>query len=110
LIEASGFTRWVVDYLMDEDYRRLQHLLVTNPQAGSVMPGCGGLRKLRFRDPKRGKGTRGGLRIIYLYIAEKHWVFLLDIYGKDEKDDLSGEEKTVLARLAAKIKERAKGR
>ena len=74
------------------------------------MPGCGGLRKLRFRDSKRGKGTRGGLRVIYLYLAEKNWIFLLDAYGKDEQDDLSSEERKVLAKLAARIKERAKDR
>ena len=85
-------------------------MLVVNPHAGRVMPGCGGLRKIRFRDPHRGKGSRGGLRVIYLYLPEPCWVFLLDIYDKDEKDDLSSEEKKILARLAARIKEPAKGR
>ncbi|HEY6366513.1 MAG TPA: addiction module toxin RelE [Candidatus Binatia bacterium] len=48
--------------------------------------------------------------VIYLYLPEQSWVFLLDIYGKDEKDDLSREEKKVLASLASRIKEAAKGR
>jgi hypothetical protein len=108
-IESSSFTESIVDYLRDEDYRELQHSLVLNPYAGRVMPGCGGLRKIRFRDPRRGKGTRGGLRVIYLYLPGQDWVFLLDIYGKEEKDDLSREEKKVLARMATRIKEAAKG-
>lgn len=100
------------DYLIDEGYREFQLSLILNPNAGRVMPGCGGLRKVRYMDPRRGKGKRGGLRVIYLFIPEQDWIFLLDIYGKDEKDDLTGEEKKVLARLATRIKEAAaaKGR
>ena len=84
--------------------------MVHNPAAGAVMPGCGGLRKIRFRDPQRGKGSRAGLRVIYLYLPEQSWIFLLDIYGKDEKDDLSSEEKKVFASLASRIREAAKSR
>jgi len=54
------------------------------------------------------RGNR--LRVIYLYLPEQSWVFLLDIYGKDDKDDLGREEKKVLASLASRIKEAAKGR
>jgi hypothetical protein len=92
-IESSSFTRSIVDYLRDDHYRELQQVLVQNPAAGAVMPECAGLRKIRFRDPQRGKGSRVGLRVIYLYLPEQSWVFLLDIYGKDEKDDLGREEK-----------------
>ncbi|MBI4488707.1 MAG: type II toxin-antitoxin system RelE/ParE family toxin [Deltaproteobacteria bacterium] len=109
-IESSNFTKSIDDYLADECYRELQLSLILNPGAGKVMPGCGGLRKIRFADPRRGKGKRGGLRIIYLFIPEQDWIFLLDIYGKGEKDDLTGEEKKVLARLATRIKEAAKGK
>jgi hypothetical protein len=109
-IESSSFTRSIVDYLRDDHYWELQRVLVPNPAAGAVMPGCAGLRKIRFRDPQRGKGSRAGLRVIYLYLPEQSWVFLLDIYGKDEKDDLGREEKKVLASLASRIKEAAKGR
>lgn len=72
------------------------------------MPGCGGLRKLRAADPNRGKGKRGGARIIYLYVPEVKRFFLLDIYGKDEKDDLSANEKKVLAKLADELRKQAR--
>ena len=109
-IESSTFSASLSDYLVDEDYRDFQQVLVLTPAVGAVIPGCGGLRKMRFRDPQRGKGTRGGLRVIYLYLPEHSWIFLLDIYGKNEKDDLSREEKRMLARLASRIKDAAKSR
>lgn len=71
------------------------------------MPGCGGLRKLRTPDPQRGKGKRGGTRLIYLYIPAARRFYLLDIYGKDEKDDLSADEKKVLQNLAKVLKAEA---
>ena len=84
--------------------------MVQNPAAGAVMPGCGGGKKDPFQRSAAGKGSRVGLRVIYLYLPEQSWVFLLDIYGKDEKDDLGREEKKVLASLSSRIKEAAKGR
>ncbi len=108
-IESGNFTESISDYLSDEGYREFQLSLILNPVAGRVIPGCGGLRKIRYIDPRRGKGKRGGLRIIYLFVPEQDWIFLLDLYGKNEKDDLSRKEKKVLARLAARIKETARG-
>lgn len=108
-IESSSFTRSIGDYLTDEGYREFQICLILNPGVGKVMPGCGGLRKIRYVDPQRGKGKRGGLRIIYLFIPERDWIFLLDIYGKDEKDDLTANEKKILAGLATRVKEATKG-
>ena len=71
------------------------------------MPGCGGLRKIRIADPKRGKGKRGGARVIYLYVPEAKWFFMLDIYGKDEQDDLSPAQKKTLAQLINELKHQA---
>jgi putative transcriptional regulator len=78
----------------------LQQELVARPQLGHVMPGCGGLRKLRIPDPKRHKGKRGGARIVYLHIAEVGQFLMLDVYGKDEKEDLTPAEKMELRELA----------
>ena len=106
-VESSEFTEWVSEYLPDDSLASVQQDLMVNPDRGDVIPGCGGLRKLRISDPCRGKGKRGGARIIYLYVPEAKRFFLLDIYGKDEKDDLSASEKKLLARLADELKQQA---
>ena len=62
-IETKLFTRLVEDYLPDPDYAQLQNALVVNPEAGNVIPGSGGVRKLRWR--AAGRGKRGGYRVIY---------------------------------------------
>ena len=107
-IESTEFTKWVSSDLPDETYAELQQELMDNPEKGAVMPGCGGLRKVRVADPKRGKGKRGGARVIYLYVPEAKWFFMLDIYGKDEKDDLSAGEKKSLLKLTNELKRQAK--
>ena len=67
-----------------------------NPDAGDVIEGTGGLRKLRHGDPRRDKGKRGGLRVIYYWWdgCSQFWLFTL--YDKDEMADLSPDEKRVL--------------
>jgi hypothetical protein len=108
-VEMPGFTREAEPRLHQEALRALQQELLLDPEKGDVMPGCGGLRKMRFSDPSRGKGKRGGVRIIYLYIPEVFRIDLIDIYGKDEKDDLSPKEKKILSRLAQRAKSLAIG-
>ena len=107
-IESTEFTEWVSEYLPDETYFRLRQELMDDPQKGTVMPGCGGLRKVRTADPKRGKGKRSGARVIYLYVPEAKWFFMLDIYDKDEQENLSAAEKKVLAKLAEEFRLQAK--
>jgi hypothetical protein len=106
-IESTGFTRWVTEHGFDETYALLQNVLMADPQVGKAMRGCGGVRKIRIGDPKRGKGKRGGARVVYLYVAEARWFFMLDLYGKNEKDDLSAAEKRHLAQLAAELRRAA---
>lgn len=60
------------------------------------MPGTGGCRKLRWEDRRRGKGKRGGLRVIYYYLVNEMQIWLLTLYGKDEAVDLSAREKRLL--------------
>jgi putative transcriptional regulator len=107
-IEMTEFTEWVSEYLPDEAYARLQQELMDNPNKGTPIPGCGGLRKVRTADPKRGKGKRGGARVIYLYIVDAKWFYLIDIYDKDEKVDLSTAEKQELTGLTAELKQQSK--
>lgn len=106
-VEAVGFTRRVRDKLDDADYRRFQSELLENPEQWGAMPGCGGLRKARWAERGRGKGKRSGVRVIYLWIPDACRIDLLDIYGKDEKDDLTAAEKKALAALAKTAKREA---
>ena len=85
--------------------------LIADPEAGDVVPGAGGIRKLRWKDLRRGKGKRGGLRIIYYCFLEDHEIWLLTLYGKDEAGDLSPGEKTLLRKaLEAERAERRRRR
>jgi hypothetical protein len=107
-IETGEFTEWVNEHLSDEQLSGLQQELQNDPDAGPVMPGCGGLRKMRVADPKRGKGKRGGARVIYLHIAESDQIHFITVYGKDQKDDLSAEDKTLYRRLVQILKDQAR--
>lgn len=109
-VESRVFTARLRDYLDDDAYLELQNELLAAPDKGNVLPGCGGLRKLRFAAPKRGKGKRGGVRVIYLHIPEAERIDLLAIYGKDEKDDLTQDEKKILRALAEQAREEARHR
>src|SRR5437667_424633 len=93
-VEIPSFTDVVEEYFRtDEHYLKLQAALIRNPLAGAVIPRAGGIRKVRWPDPRRGKGRRGGLRVIYLYVPDVNVVLFLDVYDKDESDDLSLAEK-----------------
>jgi hypothetical protein len=107
-LEAPAFTRYLREYFDDESYRELQEHLAANPCAGDVMPRTGGFRKIRWADPRRGKGRRGGLRIIYFYFESEQQIWLMTLYGKDEAADLTPKEKKLLkAALEGEVKARA---
>jgi hypothetical protein len=98
-IELPAFARHRLDYMDDEAFRTLQITLMRSPVAGDMIEGAGGLRKLRFTDASRGKGKRGGLRIIYFWweAGKQFWLFTL--YNKDEMHDLSAKDKKVLKEM-----------
>jgi hypothetical protein len=98
-VELPAFELNRSSYLTDEAYRGLQNEMLKDPEAGEVITGTGGLRKLRHGDVKRGKGKRGGLRIIYYWWEPKKQFWLFTIYDKDELDDLSPKEKAILKKL-----------
>jgi mRNA-degrading endonuclease RelE of RelBE toxin-antitoxin system len=105
-IETIGFTAVASAYFpSDTAYAAFQEGLLKAPAQGDIMLGCGGLRKMRWQDARRGKGKRGGLRVIYLYVPEAQTVVLLDVYDKNEADDLTQDQRKVLARLAYQIRE-----
>lgn len=95
-IEAPAFTGHLSDYLDDEEYRELQRQLELGPDGGDLIPGTGGFRKIRWADKRRGKGRRGGLRVIYYHFAADHQIWLMTLYGKNEAADLTPEEKKAL--------------
>jgi len=109
--ETPLFTRLLPDYLNDESYRALQRTLLENPEQGIVMPGTGGFRKIRWEDSRRGKGKRGGIRVIYYYLTADHQIWFFSLYDKDEATDLtSGEKKILKKAIHAELEARRKRR
>ncbi len=98
-VELPAFARHRADYLDDDGFRGLQAAMMANPQAGDVIEGTGGLRKLRHADPRRGKGKRGGLRVIYYWWDGGPQFWLFTLYDKDEMADLTPAECKALKHL-----------
>lgn len=98
-VELPAFSRYRSDYLDDDGFRALQNALMTHPCAGDIIEGAGGLRKLRLADARRGKGKRGGLRIIYFWweFGKQFWLFT--VYDKNEMSDLSAKDKKALKEM-----------
>ena len=99
-IETKLFSRLLGDYLTDEQYAELQATLVEAPDRGALVPGSGGVRKLRWSQPGRGK--RGGVRVIYYAKTREGVIWMLTIYAKNE-------EQTVPAHILRRIKEEIDG-
>ena len=99
-IELPPFTRHIYRYMSEEEYQGLQDFLGTYPNAGDVIPGTRGCRKLRWRIDQRGK--RGGVRVIYYYQARNGRIFLLTLYAKNEEANLPSH---FVCRLREEIKD-----
>lgn len=98
-VELPAFTRYRAGYLSDESFGKLQQELMNNPEAGEVIKESGGLRKMRFTDPRRGKGKRGGLRVIYYWWTTGRQFWLYTLYDKDEMDDLTPKQRKALKEM-----------
>jgi len=85
-IETKLFSQLREDYLSDDEYLRLQEALLEQPEHGLLIPGSGGVRKLRWSRPGRGK--RGGVRVIYYAKVREGVLFMLTIYAKNEKENI----------------------
>lgn len=96
-IETSVFTKFVNDYLDDEQYREFQTHLAKNPTIGNIVQGTGGLRKVRW--VLENKGKRGGIRIIYYWQKSEEQIYLMTIYAKNEMEDLSAKDKKILKQM-----------
>lgn len=98
-VELPPFERYRSSYLDDVAYGELQNALMANPWAGDLISGTGGLRKLRWLDNRRGKGKRGGMRVIYFFWNGHDQFWLFTLYDKDEMNDLSSEQRAQLKQM-----------
>ena len=97
IVETPLFTKQIMALATDEEYRALQQVLVANPATGDLIPGGGGIRKVRMARP--GTGKRGGARVIYYWRQDKGMIFMLVAYGKSVKTNLSPAEISTLREL-----------
>jgi len=96
-VESPQCTRAITELMDDDGYRLLQAVLLENPEAGAIIVGSGGLRKVRWALPGRGK--RGGARMIYYYWVVKRRIYVMYEYSKSAKGDLTREQVKILAGL-----------
>ena len=110
-VYTAEFDRLAEGLLTDDELRLIEQQLLDNPRAGAVVPGTGGVRKLRVALPGRGKS--GSARIIYLYIAIADRVYFITLYTKSAQADLTAAQKQQMRRLVTALKavhERERGR
>lgn len=100
--ETPMFVRQAAALFTEEERKELIDFLATNPQAGDEIPGAGGVRKVRFG--AKGKGKRGGARVIYYWYSDDAPIYALLAYSKNEKTDLSPNEAKAVAAFAKAIK------
>jgi len=86
-IETRMFTKLLPNYLSDDEYRGLQSYLLQKPDAGNIVRGSGGVRKVRWA--KSGQGKSGGLRAIYYWKKTDHEIWMLTLYSKSERATIS---------------------
>jgi mRNA-degrading endonuclease RelE of RelBE toxin-antitoxin system len=102
LIESPAFTEQCTDLWTDAEYAAFQQFLVARPEAGDVIPGLGGLRKVRWS--AKGRGKRGGARVIYLLLLQPGLIYLFQAYTKGDIADLAPDQKKRLRAAVDEIK------
>jgi mRNA-degrading endonuclease RelE of RelBE toxin-antitoxin system len=98
-IETSLFTKLLYAYLTEDEYVGLQGFMLKYPEAGNVVPGSGGVRKLRWGMASKGK--RGGVRVIYYFKKQDDEIWLLTIYGKSDIENIPAH---ILKQIAEELK------
>ena len=101
VVETPGFLREAAAALAEKERTELISYLAANPEAGDVMPETGGARKLRWR--AQGRGKRGGTRAIYYYHDESLPLFLLNVFAKNEKANLTKAERNEMRKLLPRL-------
>ena len=105
-IEVPMFTKkWHELGLTDEELRNLENVLLENPKAGDAIQGTGGIRKISVWMESKGRGKRGGARVIYVDIEVKETIYFINVYTKNEKDDLTEDEKKAFKTMVKILKE-----
>jgi mRNA-degrading endonuclease RelE of RelBE toxin-antitoxin system len=102
-VELTPFVAFRDEYWTDEDLRALQSFLLVSPEAGALIRGGAGLRKLRWS--VQGRGKRGGARVIYYWHVPGHRIYLLYGYVKSTREDLTPQQVKVLAELMKDLKD-----
>ena len=97
IIETSIFTRQIKELISDEEYAELQFALIQRPDWGDIIPGSGGIRKLRWARP--GSGKRGGLRLIYYWYVDGDQLRMLYVYAKNDRENLSRDQLAMLRKI-----------
>lgn len=101
-VHLPTFEESAEGWLDDEDIRRVQQILNENPHAGDVVPGTGGLRKLRIA--ASGKGKRGGGRLLYLYVQVRGVIYFVAVFAKSTQENLTRADYRVLTELVQHLK------
>jgi hypothetical protein len=107
IVSLSAYESQVSALLDDEERMALEFFIARAPEDHPVIPGSGGFRKARWA--RHGKGKSGGLRVIYLFLAQPGRVYMAAIYAKSRKQTLSADDRKGLSKLAAQIKQVARG-
>lgn len=94
-IRFATYERTASDLLTESDILELELILTEQPDAGELIPGGRGLRKLRR--PAKGRGKRGGARVIYYHVTAHHQILLISVYAKNEQEDLNHRQLQLLA-------------
>jgi len=97
ILETKIFTRLITRLMDDDHYRELQEVLIGSPETGDVIPGSGGLRKIRWGIAGRGK--RGGVRVIYYHVNAADRIYMLYVYAKNEAEDLTRDQLKALRKI-----------
>jgi hypothetical protein len=98
VIRTLTYERRAKRLLSENEMPRLEESIAARPEAHPVIPGTGGIRKARWGRP--GMGKRGGVRAVYYFVVQVQLVYMLDVYAKNEKSDLTPADKRELRRIA----------
>jgi mRNA-degrading endonuclease RelE of RelBE toxin-antitoxin system len=98
-IETSLFTKLIAELLNEDEYANLQQFLLRKPDAGKIIPGSGGVRKLRWS--RGSKGKRGGVRIIYYWKKSDSEIWMLTVYEKSKQENIPAK---ILKKISEEIK------